>query len=300
MNNGPRRCAVLGKPITHSLSPVLHEAAYRALGLDCWSYGRIEMDEDGLGAFLDSLGDDWAGLSLTMPLKRTIQPYGTPSNLWARELGVANTAVFAGGATRLYNTDVYGIARAFAHAAATRGTYAATDRSAVVLGNGNTATSALAAYVMMGGVTHVTVAARHPDRNPGLAEVGARHGIDVTTVALDDARLPLLLADADLVVNTIPAHGADAVAGRLAEAGGAVHGMLLDVVYDPRPTELMKVWERLGGVALGGEEMLLYQAVAQVLLMTGLAADGDFDAVDARAVHGPLEQAMREALEEAL
>ena len=76
--------------------------------------------------------------------------------------------------------------------------------------------------------------------------------------------------------------------------------MLLDVVYDPRPTELMKAWESLGGVALGGEEMLLYQAVAQVLLMTGLAADDDFDAVDARAPHDALERAMREALEEAL
>lgn len=300
MNNGPRRCAVLGKPIAHSLSPVLHEAAYRALGLDGWSYGRIEMDEDGLAAFLGSLDGGWAGLSLTMPLKRTIQPHGAPSNLWARELGVANTAVFADGATKLYNTDVYGIARAFSHASAARGFQPAANRSAVILGNGNTATSALAAYVMMGGVTHVTVAARHPQRNPGLAEVGARHGVDVTAVALDDAHATALLADADLVVNTIPAHGADAVARGLAETGDAARGMLLDVVYDPRPTELMKAWERLGGVALGGEEMLLYQAVAQVLLMTGLAADDDFDAVDARAPHDALERAMREALEEAL
>ncbi|PAU68646.1 shikimate dehydrogenase, partial [Bifidobacterium italicum] len=292
--------AVLGKPIAHSLSPVLHEAAYRALGLDGWSYGRIEMDEDGLAGFLDSLDAGWAGLSLTMPLKRTIQPYGTPSNLWARELGVANTAVFADGATRLYNTDVYGIARAFAHAAQAQGVQPEANQSAVILGNGNTATSALAAYVMMGGVTHVTVAARHPQRTPGLAEIGARHGVDVTTAALDDAHVPALLADADLVVNTIPAHGADAVANRLDEAGVSVRGMLLDVVYDPRPTELMEIWERLGGVALGGEEMLLYQAVAQVLLMTGLAADDDFDAVDGRSMHGPLEQAMREALEEAL
>lgn len=300
MNNGPRRCAVLGKPIAHSLSPVLHEAAYRALGLDGWSYGRIEMDEEGLAGFLSSLDAGWAGLSLTMPLKRTIQPYGTPSNLWARELGVANTAVFAGGSTRLYNTDVYGIARAFAHAADKEGVTPSANRSAVVLGNGNTATSALAACAMMGDVAGVTVAARHPERNAALAEIGARHGIDVTTVALDDARLPRLLAGADLVVNTIPAHGADTVANRLSEAGESVHGMLLDVVYDPRPTELMRMWGHLGGVSLGGEEMLLYQAVAQVLLMTGLAADGDFDAVGAQPVHDTLEKAMREALEEAL
>ena len=89
-----RHCAVLGQPIAHSLSPVLHTAAYRAMGLDDWDYRSIEVGQDDLEPFLDSLDDTWAGLSLTMPLKRTIQPYGEPSNLWARELGVANTVVF--------------------------------------------------------------------------------------------------------------------------------------------------------------------------------------------------------------
>ncbi len=74
------------------------------------------------------------------------------------------------------------------------------------------------------------------------------------------------LEAADAVVNTIPAHGADVVAQALLDAGVDVHGMLLDVVYDPRPTALMRAWRERGGVAIGGEEMLLYQAVAQVLL----------------------------------
>ena len=88
------RCAVLGKPVAHSLSPVLHNAAYRSLKLDDWLYDKHEVGEDDLDAFLKGLDSTWAGLSLTMPLKKTIQPYGVPENLWAKELKVANTAVF--------------------------------------------------------------------------------------------------------------------------------------------------------------------------------------------------------------
>ena len=69
-----RRAAVLGSPIAHSLSPVLHRAAYAELGLDDWSYDRFEIDEAGLPGFVGGLDDSWAGLSLTMPLKRAIIP----------------------------------------------------------------------------------------------------------------------------------------------------------------------------------------------------------------------------------
>ena len=125
------RCAVLGKPIAHSLSPVLHNAAYQALGLDDWSYDKHEVGEPDLEGFLESLDPTWAGLSLTMPLKKTIQPYGTPCNMWAKELMIANTAVFDWNETcvngnpnlpaiKLYNTDVQGIELAFEHSYQTR------------------------------------------------------------------------------------------------------------------------------------------------------------------------------------
>ena len=127
MPNANHRCAVLGKPIAHSLSPVLHNAAYHALGLEDWFYDKHEVGECDLEDFLKSLDSGWAGLSLTMPLKRTIQPYGEPSNIWAKELNVANTAIFdwtrshqVGDADlpyiKLYNTDVPGIQMAFEHA----------------------------------------------------------------------------------------------------------------------------------------------------------------------------------------
>lgn len=316
------RCAVLGKPIAHSLSPVLHNAAYRSLGLSGWQYDRHEVDEAHLDAFLRSLNADWAGLSLTMPLKRTIQPYGEPSNLWARELGVANTVVFDWQtpgrveglpAMRLYNTDVVGIQLAFDHAyreqAAAPASPARTG-TAVVIGNGNTAASAVAALTMMPQIGHIVVAARHPGKNPVLQAVASRFlptADPFAEIALDDTDTLLRrLAAAAVVVNTIPGHAADATAAALEAAREfQPHGMLLDVVYDPRPTRLMSAWRHAGGHAIGGEEMLLYQALIQVLLMTGVwdgdpPSDADRRLQDVTTDDDHLEIAMRTALEEAL
>ena len=317
------RCAVLGKPIAHSLSPVLHNAAYRALGLDDWHYDRHEVGEEDLDGFLRGLDPTWAGLSLTMPLKRTIQPYGTPSNLWARELAVANTAVFdwdgaqgpdGAPGVRLYNTDVVGIQLAFDHATQQSGVTHAQLREgrALVIGNGNTATSAVAACTMMPEVGHITVAARHPDRNPALAPLADRFlkrrgALDV--IALDDeTALLCAFASSSVIVSTIPGHAADPVAGLLASAPAAFRpedgARLLDVVYDPRPTALMTAWRDRGGLAIGGEEMLLYQALIQVLLMTGIwdgdpPSDADGRLLDT-TTDDRIEIAMRHALQEAL
>ncbi len=334
-----RRCAVLGQPIAHSLSPVLHNAAYRALGFEHWHYDKNEVGEDGLDAFLKTLDPTWAGLSLTMPLKKTIQPYGMPSNRWAKELEVANTAVFDWTKTtidadgswphgkpeiKLYNTDVIGIVLAFGHAFGHTfgrpfGQLEASSNiidgsQALVIGNGNTAASALAACTMMPGIKHIVVAARRPGKNSSLRQVSSKF-IDtpepLREIVLDDAQtLCHELMRSAIVINTIPGHAADQVAAMLADArasnaqAGALCGTLLDVVYDPRPTNLMQVWREGGGTALGGEEMLLYQALVQVLLMTGIWANdylSDGGVIPPAGISGDiLEQAMRTALEEVL
>jgi shikimate dehydrogenase len=103
------KAAVLGSPIAHSLSPVLHRAAYQALGLTDWSYEAIDCDETGLPALLAGCGLDWAGLSLTMPLKRTVLPMLDSVDPLTRDTGAANTVVFAGGHRYGYNTDVPGM-----------------------------------------------------------------------------------------------------------------------------------------------------------------------------------------------
>ncbi|NMM96044.1 shikimate dehydrogenase [Bifidobacterium sp. DSM 109960] len=309
------RCAVLGKPIAHSLSPVLHNAAYSALGLDDWHYDKHEVGEDDLDGFLHSLDSQWAGLSLTMPLKKTIQPYGEPSNMWARELRVANTAVFdwskpnrAGihdlPAIRLYNTDVQGIQLAFEHSYELRGVAVPGERTreAVIIGNGNTATSALAACTMMPDIRHVTVVARHPGKNVDLEPLARKflpgeRPIDIVGME----RAIEVLRRADVAINTIPGHAADGIADALNGETCTTGGTLLDVVYDPRPTRLMSAWREHGGTAIGGEEMLLYQAMIQVWLMTGIwDADPPSAGACDRKRDQVLESAMREALEEAL
>ncbi|KFI92224.1 shikimate 5-dehydrogenase [Bifidobacterium saguini DSM 23967] len=319
------RCAVLGKPIAHSLSPVLHNAAYKALRLSDWFYDKHEIGEGDLDAFLKSLDSSWAGLSLTMPLKKTIQPYGTPTNLWARELKVANTAVFDWShvaddpawphgkpSIKLYNTDVIGIQLAFDHAHRELGLYHQPDRTgnALIIGNGNTATSALAALSMMPEIGHVTIAARHPGKNTALQPLAERYiatAAPYSEINLADKEALLAVAqESTYVINTIPGHAADGIASELNEVQTiALHGLLLDVVYDPRPTQLMTAWRLRGGNAIGGEEMLLYQALVQVLLMTGIwdndpPSDADKRLQDTTTEDDQLEIAMRNALEEAL
>ncbi|MBW3079344.1 shikimate dehydrogenase family protein [Bifidobacterium simiiventris] len=308
-------CAVLGKPIAHSLSPVLHNAAYHALGLDDWEYGRHEVGETDLGDFLNGLDPTWHGLSLTMPLKKTIQPYGTPKDAWAERLNVANTAVFNwadaennGGrpAISLYNTDVPGILYAFGHACDVDSGPSLEERDlahAVVIGNGNTAASAVsAAAVMIAGTSSssrgtITVAARNPGKNPDLTRIIAGDDtIDLCETTLDD--IAETLRDADIVISTIPGHAADAIAQQIAaDDMFRPKGILLDVVYDPRPSALIRAWRERGAMAMGGEEMLLYQAILQVRLMTGSQGEAALDGRDWMTV---LEQPMREALEEAL
>lgn len=308
MSNINHRCAVLGQPIAHSLSPVLHNAAYHALGLDDWFYDRHEVGRDDLDAFLHSLDPTWAGLSLTMPLKKTIQPYGTPDDLWAGELKVANTAIFdwehrhedGFPYIRLYNTDVKGIVNAIGHAIGVTASGTTATGEAVVIGNGNTATSAVAACTALSNplITHITVAARHPDKNiEELQHVaGILESTPLDAIAIDDIA-PALQA-ADVVISTIPGHAADAIAGIIEQYDVRPHGLLLDVLYDPRPTALMKAWRTAGGLAIGGEEMLLYQAIGQVALMTARTDVNDvFTDFNADAA---LETSMREALKEVL
>ncbi len=254
---GPgRRAAVLGLPIAHSLSPVLHRAAYRALGLD-WSYDAIEVDEPGLAAFLAGCDATWAGLSLTMPLKTAVLDLLDEVDPLAATVGAVNTVLFQRGRRRGANTDAPGMAAALRGAGAVPGPVA-------VLGAGATARSALAALAALG-VPHATVYARRPEVAHGLEELGAALAIDVRVE-------PFLRADeallCDLVVSTVPAGGADELAGAVPAGAGLLH----DVLYHPWPTPLARSWAAHDGVVVGGLDLLVHQAALQVELMTGLPA----------------------------
>ncbi len=275
-----RRAAVLGHPVGHSLSPTLHRAAYAALGLDDWTYEACDVTETQLEGFVAGLSDEWAGLSLTMPLKQTVIPLLDHVEPLAQVVGAVNTVLLQGtGPGRSLvgaNTDVHGLVAALREGLVP-GT---TVRDAVVLGAGATASSTLAALAELG-CTTPRVLVRSVARAGALLRAAHRMGVEPVLRPLDDA--PALGLAADVVVSTLPPRAADAIAERLDRAP---RGVLLDVAYDPRPTALHARWVTLGGVAVGGERMLLHQAAEQVRLMTG--HPGPVAAMD-RALRSALE-----------
>lgn len=325
-------CAVLGNPISHSLSPVLHNAAYKALGLDNWHYSKEKVSEEDLKDFIANLDDSWKGLSLTMPLKKTIMSLGVACDYWAKTLGVANTAVFSKKpcienpeTIELCNTDVNGIVMALMLALKSKILNA---KSAVIIGSGNTASSAMAALIEIAQgskLSKVSVVARLQSDGKTVKSVSKFNdlvdkynsdfpnsrriepenlelknkrdykpvcGIEfpvIEPLQIDDLQdiekcdkshilesissLDAIeaIVNADIVISTVPAHVADGLALALCEycqEKSIKHlGALLDVVYDPRPSQILKVWRKYG-ICIGGEEMLLHQALDQVKLMT--------------------------------
>ena len=249
-SSGPRRAAVLGRPIAHSLSPVLHRAAYEALGLD-WRYDAIDVGAAELAGFVAGLGPEWVGLSLTMPLKEAALPLLSTSSELVALTGAANTVLLDSGRPVGDNTDVPGMVAALAEAGVTR------CASAVVLGSGSTARSALAALAQLGS-PHVTLVSRS---EPAAAiAVADRLGLRLDPVSWQPDPLP----GAELVISAVPPGAADGFASYVGDVG-----VLLDVVYDPWPTPLA---QGCGGVVVPGTALLLHQAAAQVRLMTGREA----------------------------
>ncbi|NXY94367.1 shikimate dehydrogenase [Streptomyces sp. BR123] len=253
------RAAVLGSPIEHSLSPVLHRAAYQELGLDDWSYDRFEIDEAALPGFVSGLGPEWAGLSLTMPLKRAIIPLLDGISETAAAVEAVNTVVLTEDGRRLGdNTDIPGIVAALHE----RGV----DKvdSAAILGAGATASSALAALARIC-TGEVTAYVRSRLRAEEMLRWGERLGVPVRTEEWSQAAEALT---APLVIATTPAGATDKLVSAVPDAPGT----LFDVLYEPWPTALAAVWSERGGRLLGGLDLLVHQAVLQVEQMTGCAA----------------------------
>jgi shikimate dehydrogenase len=260
------------------LSPVLHRAAYAALRLAGWRYDAVDVAEPDLSAFLGTLDTTWAGLSLTMPLKQAVLPLLDHVEPLAETVGAVNTVlVQAVGARPVLtgaNTDVHGIVAALGEGGVGA---ARLPRSAVVVGAGATAASALAALGQLGCTAPVVLARSMARAGPAL-RAAHRMGLDPTFRSLDADRAAAALAAADVVVSTLPPGAADGMAAALLRAGPRLSGVLLDCAYHPRPTPLVSAWAACGGVAVAGERMLLHQAAEQVRLMTGRPAP--IDAMD--------------------
>jgi len=261
---------VLGKPIAHSLSPVIHNAGFAAAGLTGWTYVAIECAEAELAARLGGLGPEWAGLSLTMPLKAEALRLSATATAVARATGAANTLVRAAdGSWHADNTDVYGMVRVLRAAGLTAAP------SVTVLGGGGTCRAALGAAAALG-ASEVTVVTRRPSAREELEPAAEALGLKLLGA---DWTAATSLFQADAVISTVPKGAADHLADEVVWRPGTV---LFDAIYDPWPTPLAAAAERAGVPVVSGLDLLLGQALSQFEQFTGV-------------IPAP-EAAMREAL----
>lgn len=255
------RCAVLGDPIAHSLSPVLHRAVYAAHGIDA-TYDAVRVPAGGLPAFLAGLDRDagWRGLSLTMPLKREVLPLGTGRSPAVDLAGAANTVVLDGdGGLALDNTDLPGAA------AAVRERHDGPIWTVTILGAGATAASVGLALCDLG-AREVRLLARSAERAAETVAAIARHPSTPAVVVGDLATDPVT---GEVVVSTVPAAAQDDdLLARCADVP-----VVFEVVYDPWPTPLAAAaGDR---VLVSGLDLLVHQAALQHGLFTGLPVDAD-------------------------
>lgn len=258
-----RRCAVIGSPISHSLSPLIHRTAYTALGIaDQFRYDAFEVTPETLDDFLARLGDEWAGLSVTAPNKQALLAQGVPEQV-AADLQAGNTLIFGrdGQPNRVHNTDVTGMLAALARAGVEQA------RTGLLVGNGATARSALWAMGQLG-VGSVVVQARDAERAvASLAPVAELMGVEL--VLQPYGKPTELPADfggrADLLVQTAPAQLPPELAADLVAQAAAI----FEVVYTQYPSNLDLAARDAGVVALDGLDLLVGQAIDQIALMTG-------------------------------
>lgn len=256
-----RHAAVIGSPVSHSLSPVLHNAAFEALGLSEWSYGRIECAEDGVEPLVRGLDSSWVGLSVTMPGKRAALAVASSVSPRAALVGAANTLVPRGAGWHADNTDVDGVLGALRAACG----FFAGSRG-VLLGAGGTATAALVALASVG-VRDVSLVVRSVSRAGEASACAERAGVALTLIPWEDADFAELAASSDVLVSTVPPAATEPIASELAESPCA-----LDVIYHPWPTPLACAVEKRGRALATGLDMLMHQAFGQSEQFTGQPA----------------------------
>lgn len=260
------RAGVVGHPIGHSLSPTLHRAAYAALGLREHRYDAYDVGQGELAGFVAGLDDTWLGLSVTMPGKEEALAIADSAGEDATITGSANTLVRRDGGWYADNTDVYGISEAIR-------TVCPADGVTYLIGSGATARSALLSLSRLG-VRRVSVVVRAEVRVETL-QVASQLGISLQPQSLQswasDTNGAATGGEPVLVVNTVPTSAAPVELPVAIGAGSVV----FDVNYAPWPTPLAAAARRRGARIIGGGEMLVHQAMAQVELMTGHRAPGE-------------------------
>ena len=235
------------------------------MGLDGWTYDRIECTADQLPGLVGGFGPEWVGVSVTMPGKFAALEFADERTTRAELVGAANTLLRTSFGWRADNTDVDGVTGALGEASG----------HAIIVGSGGTAPAVVVGLVELG-VQRITIAARNQEKSAPVVDLVRRVGAEANWLDIDGSGLTAAIGEVSVVVNTIPADAA----AHYAEVLSATP-VLLDAIYDPWPTPLAAAVEARGGCVISGLQMLLNQAFAQVEQFTGMPAP---------------KEAMREAL----
>lgn len=250
------RGAVLGFPIEHSLSPVLHKAAYSFLGIE-GDYVAKEVKSGELSSFLDHSKEDFDYFSITMPLKEEVLSAGFLNDAVTSKISSANTLYRRDNEWLMTSTDGTGAIHALSHAGIR------SAKSVLILGAGGTARAIAGAMDSISESVHVL--GRSDLRREALERA-------VTQAEFSYIRwnMGIDFSDYDVVINTTPAGGADLLIDALPPR---IDAMLFDVIYKPWPTVLASHWRDRGGRVIGGLELLLYQGIDQIELALNISTD---------------------------
>lgn len=250
------RAAVLGSPISHSLSPLLHQSAYEILGAQ-GTYEAIEVEAGQLSNFLKDKDSGWTGFSLTMPLKEEVLAIAHVVDPVAQIISSANTLYREDNLWLASSTDITG----FGFALDSRGFTKA--KSAIILGAGATARAVVGA--LDGRIEEIKIVSRNTGREEAIRKCATKSSI---TFVPWEYTTPI--AQSDLVVNTTPLYGADLFADYLPTK---ISTLFFEVLYRPWPTVLHSRWRENGGETMDGIDLLVHQAIEQIALFSGKSID---------------------------
>ena len=241
------KAAVLGSPITHSLSPKIHKKAYEILG-SVGEYTAIEVDEKIFPSFFsESAKNGWTGFSLTMPLKEIAIGYCDSVSETALRINSANTLYRLESEWHATSTDYLAFANLLK---------VSQDSKVAIIGGGGTARAAAGA--LNSKVGKIDVLLRSPDRLIGMAKAAPE-------VSLTHLEMSANLDSYDLIIQSTPVNVYDSYVNNLKNA----HGTLVECLYKPWPTDFAKRYSELGGKVISGRDLLVEQALFQIEIFTG-------------------------------
>ncbi len=264
-------CGVIGNPVEHSLSPAIHNAAFQKLGLNfVYLAFRVEAIGEAIKG-LRALGN-FRGASVTIPHKVAAVPFLDSVEPTARHIGAINTIVAEGGTLTGHNTDAIGALRALRE-----GGVELKGRQVVMLGSGGAARAIAFALGTVTGIERLTLLGIDSQERTALArDLQSKTGMTVQESLLDEGALRNILPDSHVLIHCTPM-GMSPKVNETAVPAALLHTGLtvMDIVYNPRDTQLLKDAKARGCRTIPGLEMFLHQAAAQFELWTHHAAPAD-------------------------